>query len=204
MDWPTIHIGFFDELSKIAEINLSGLSPETIMEKGQPPAPMETPGLAKAQAILDRAQTTKVAAKKTRVQGSAIGAPHYLALGKSPDGPEPTTLDKVKKVGINAIGGMGVGKLLTDYGHSLKNAKPSPRVMAAGMTAGGLLGLANYARTSHREREFKKSAGTFTSPAEQLKSTRQVGTVKNGPHKGPGIKAQIPLMGRKAVPGETP
>lgn len=206
MDWKNIQAGLFDELGKIAEISLNGLSPQTIMERSQPPPPMETPGLSKAQAILDRAQTIKTAA---RVKGHTIGVPQYGVLGRAPEGPPPTAFDKAKKIGVNAVGGMGVGKLLTDYATHVKNVKggiplkPSPRASLAGMTAGGVLGLANYARNAHREKQFAKTS-SFTSPAEQLKASRQVGTIKQDIHQGPSIKAQIPLIGRKAVPGGVP
>lgn len=209
MDWARMQTGFFDELRKIAEISLHGLSPGTVLEKSQPPPPMETPGLSKAQAILDRAQSTKTAA---RLRGSAIGVPEYRNLGKAPAGPPPTVTDKAKKIGVNAVGGMGIGKLMTEFGNHIHNMatkapvplKPSSKTSLIGMGVGGALGLANYARNAHREKKFSKVSGAFLSPAEQLKSTRQVGTQKQDIHSGPSIKAQIPLVGRKQVPGGLP
>ena len=207
MDWENIQTGFFDELSKIATIGLQGLSPETILEKGQPAPPMETPGLTKAQAILDRAQTVKTAA---RLRGSALGLPQYQSMGGAADGPAPAALDKAKRVGINAVGGMGIGKLVTEAGNHVHNLatraptplKPSSKTSLIGLGIGGGLGIANYARNVHRERQFEKAKmGAFESPAEQLKANRQVGTIKNDIHAGPTIKAQIPLIGRKGVPG---
>lgn len=216
MDWKHITSGLLDELSKIAEFNLTGISPETALEKSQPPPPFETPALTKALAVLDRVQTVKTAA---RLRGTAIGAPQYAALGKAPQGPPPTALDEGKRLGVNVIGGMGIGKVLTDTAQHIKNVrsgagalvngvpgyipKASPKMALTGVGLGGAVGLANYMRTRHREKKFAKIS-SFTSPAEQLKATRQVGAMKQDIHQGPSIKAQIPLVGRKMVPGGTP
>jgi hypothetical protein len=205
MNWATFRTGFYDELSKIAEISLHGLSPETVLEKSQPPPPMETPGLAKAQAILDKVQTIKTAA---RLRGSALGLPQYQSMGSSGDAPQ-TGVDKAKRMGVHAVGGVGIGKLMTEFGNHIHNVatkaptplKPSSKTSLIGMGAGGLLGLANYARTAHREKKMAKVSGAFLSPAEQLKSTRQVGTVKQEITQGPSMRAQIPLIGRKQIPG---
>lgn len=56
--------GLFDELMKISEISLNGLSPETILSQ-KPPPPMETPGVTKALEILDRAEAKKTASVST-------------------------------------------------------------------------------------------------------------------------------------------
>jgi hypothetical protein len=208
MDWEGLRTGFFDELSKIAEISLHGLSPETVLEKSQPPPPMETPGLTKAQAILDRVQTIKTAAP---IRGSSIGLPQYRSLGNSGEVPQ-TGFDKAKRMGVHAVGGVGIGKLMTEFGNHIHNVatkaptplKPSSKTSLIGMGAGGLLGLANYARTAHREKKMAKMSGAFLSPAEQLKSTRQVGAMRQDINQGPSMKAQIPLVGRKQVPGGVP
>lgn len=52
--------GFFDELSKISSISLSGLSAQTVMSQ-KPPPPMETLGSQKAMEILDIYQAKKTA-----------------------------------------------------------------------------------------------------------------------------------------------
>ncbi len=55
-----IPISFFDELRKIAEINLAGLSPRTLLSM-KSPEPLETPGARKALDLIDMAEARKTA-----------------------------------------------------------------------------------------------------------------------------------------------
>lgn len=60
MLWGAVREGFLDELQKIGSVDLSGLSPETLLNQ-KPPEPMETVGSKKAMELLDRAQSRKLA-----------------------------------------------------------------------------------------------------------------------------------------------
>lgn len=78
MNWDIVHRAFADEMEKIAETHLAGVSPETAQAMVRPM--METAGYDKARRILERAQILKTASKK----GSASGretATHLLAGG---------------------------------------------------------------------------------------------------------------------------
>lgn len=57
---PAMASGLFDELAKIAEINLSGLSPQTILNM-KSPEPLETVGSRKALELIDMADARKTA-----------------------------------------------------------------------------------------------------------------------------------------------
>lgn len=61
---PVTKTGFFDELRKIADVNLAGLSPKTILSQ-KPPEPVETLGTKKAMDIIDMASTMKTATIST-------------------------------------------------------------------------------------------------------------------------------------------
>lgn len=58
--WRDMCHGFFDEMKKIADINLSGLSSETLLSQ-KPPEPIETVGSKKAMEVLDLANAMKTA-----------------------------------------------------------------------------------------------------------------------------------------------
>jgi hypothetical protein len=66
MDWVAIKAGFDDEILKIAEVSLAGLSAETLMDYPKP-EPMPSAGYEKAQQIIAKMQPKseeKVAAVK--------------------------------------------------------------------------------------------------------------------------------------------
>lgn len=203
MFWDQVRHSMLDELAKIADVRLDALSPETIMSV-ESPGPMKTPGYEKAKGILDMAQKSKTAAPRTK--GYAIGMPQYRRMGEKPEGPPPTGLDRAMGAGTHAVAGMGIGKLMTDFGTHAYNVakkrpplKASPGVALGMMAGGGALGLAHYARKKHREAQFAKTSGSFTSPGSALKAARQVGTQANKIHQGPRIASQIrgALVGRK-------
>jgi len=84
---PALKKGFFDELRKIAEVSLSGLSPETILSQKQP-EPMETPGSQKAMAILDLAASKKEASVSSPAMqlraSQKVGVPVTTRAKKGP------------------------------------------------------------------------------------------------------------------------
>lgn len=198
MNWEHAHAGLLDELSKIADVSLDGLSPETILERGNPPPPMETPGYDKAKAILDRVQMSKSAGRR-KASDFGTGMPEFNRLSR-PMQPGMTGTDKALSAGGHVVGGMGIGKLMAEYSHGLKGAKPSPRMGAAAMTAGGAIGGARFLQKRLQERRMAKTAAF--SPALQLKAAKQVGGFKNSIHEGKNITSQIrgSLIGRKFVP----
>lgn len=198
MNWDHIRVGFIDELSKIADVSLDGLSPETILEKGNPPPPMETSGYDKAKAILDRVESVKTAARKKPME-YGTGMPEYGRLAR-PGQSGLSGTDKALSASGHVVGGMGIGKLMAEYSHGLKGAKPSPRMGAAAMTVGGALGGARFVQKRLQERRMAKTSAA--TPGMALKASQQVGKIKNTIHGGKGITSQIrgSLIGRKFVP----
>lgn len=79
MDWSTVRAAFEDELYKIAEMSLAGLSSETLLNYPKP-EPMPSAAYEKAQAILQKlpSQEVKTASLKshlwTAAGGLAVGA----------------------------------------------------------------------------------------------------------------------------------
>jgi hypothetical protein len=190
-----VFAAFSDELQKIAAVDLRGVGPEVQQSSVAPP--METVGFQKARAILDLAQQIKTAAPVAGAYGTGLPQSQNIFTPK----PHDSKVEKnVKSLGANVIGGMGVGRLLTDFAHGPK-VEGSHKAKWYGMAAGGAAGLANYAIQKHRQRKAMKKEGSFT-PAMGLKASQQVGKVKNTIHAGPGIKSQIKgsLIGRKFVP----
>ena len=196
MNWDIVRRGFLDELEKISEVNLSGLSPENVMAGSQPLPPMETAGFSKARDILGMAQQMKTAAPVGGAYGA--GLPQSQTI-MTPHSQDTSTERNVKSLGANVVGGMGVGKLLTDFAHGpVKDV--SRRANWGGMAAGGALGLGNYALHKYRKAQEKKAEMTKLSfsPGQALKSTQQVArTAAKGIHSGPGLKSRTPLLGRR-------
>ena len=124
------------------------------MLNGAPPEPMPTVGFEKARNILDRAQSVKTAAPLGNAYGMNI--PQSQALMQSKPG-APAVERNVKSLGANVIGGMGIGKLVTDFAHDVKACalgQASSSIMArhiVGSTATELRALRETVRKMLKE-----------------------------------------------------
>jgi hypothetical protein len=186
MFWEGIRNGFFDELEKISEINLSGLSPETILKNSQPPPPMETPGYSKARDILQRAEIIKTSQA------------------------EDTVFDRAAKTIGPTLGGMALGKGVGELANVFRPGTLSDEAKRKLMAAGAVLGTANTAYKKVRDYRNRKQleqpmqktqemVKLSSTPAHRLKASKQVGTVGTSVSTaGPSIKSQTSgLIGKK-------
>lgn len=228
MRWDVVQAAFEDELTKIGAISLTGLSPQTVLERGQPAQPMETPGLSRALAILDRYEAAtaipKVAAPSVPFNPSL---PEINTLTgskktkkrkrrKSLQTQEEKVIERGKSLAGHTLGGMGVGRLLGEFAHG-----PSPVASASKMhankwwatAAGGGLGALEFARKRVRESIKRKKAlqkaaavgGTpGFSPAQKLKAERQVAapakTIGRFGAAGPSALSRIAKSSLKRFP----
>ena len=197
MNWDGIRLGLSDELLKIAAFNTKGLSAETVLEKSQPPPPMETLGFDKARDILNRAQPTKMAAVDVKFrQAGSLTTPK-----------DNSSAESAKSVGGYALAGGGAGRMLADFAHGpvSNNAAKLRKVVHNGTGAGLALGAAygvHRAIQRNKKATITKTA-TITSPAMSLKASMQVGKPKIAPSSGgPSTTSQIrgQLIGRKGIP----
>jgi len=189
---------FYDELEKISTVSLSGLSPETVLTASQP-QPMPTPGLDKARQILEKAELYKTAArrKQTGIQNPSL--PQFQTLAR-PVQPGMSKTDKALSGGAHVVGGMGVGKLLAEYSHGFKGiegVKPSPRVGALAMTAGGALGGARFVQKRLQERRMAKAAAA--TPGMALKASQQVAKVTRARNLGASLRKFTPTIGHRGT-----
>lgn len=191
MDWRRIRDGFNSELGKIAAFHVGNLSPDTIMENSLPPGPMETSGLHKARQILARVDEN--IAQKT--------------ASKDPE--KDPYVTKVRPWAKRALVGAGSGAMLS----RLVASTPHATRVGAGVGAGVALAdkaytLKKYRNVSERKKEKTKIA-TLTDPLASLKASQKIGrfsrvaTTNTIGKVGPGIKQQIPLLGRTGtLPGQ--
>lgn len=164
-----------DELEKIAEINTSGLSPQTMLETGAPPPPFETVGSAKAKAILDRVQTVKLA---TRVKND-------------PDHAYTHARGIVKPTLQGASAGLLLASLATK-----KDLHRHQRLIGAGTGAAVALGDHMYMNSKTHQKSVKTAMAMLT-PAMRLKASREVGRARSGIHAHEGsVKLKSLLSGR--------
>lgn len=192
-------LGFLDELEKVSAFNTVGLSPETVLEKSQPPPPMETPGFEKARNILDRAAQMKTAAVDVKFrQGGALTKPK-----------DDSSAESAKSVGGYALAGGGAGKMLADFTHgaTIGNPQKFRKVVHKGTGIGIAAGAAYGVHRAIQRKKAKQATivktATISTPALALKSAKQVGKIKTAPSvAGPSINTQIrgQLIGKKGTP----
>lgn len=198
MLWDVVHAAFADELMKIGQISLAGLSPQTVLERSQPAPPMETAGLSKALAILDRYEAAtampKVAAPRIPFNPNLpeINTLTGAKKKRRKKGEEPAVLERSKSLAGHTLGGMGIGRLAGEISHG----PTAPATAAAkqalhgkrwyGAVIGGGVGAAEFARkriaeSVRRKRELQKAAAVSGiagfSPAQKLKAERQTGAL---------------------------
>lgn len=188
-----------DELSKIAEVSLHGLSPQTVLAQ-KPAPPMETPGMQKALAVIDRMQMNKTAARKRQSAAPTLSNAPYLPQGQASEG---SKLDRAKSLGAHTLGGMGAGRLISDF---TPHGAPQSRKFTA-MAIGGAVGVADYLHKRHQQKKQVAKTAAVASPGLHLMASQKVGKLTQTLKKGPSLKSQVPLIGRKGslpTPGELP
>jgi hypothetical protein len=219
MLWEHIRAGLFDELAKIAAVDLRGLSPETLMAQ-QPPQPMMTVGYDKAKNILDRAEMMKTAASR-QVQRAF---PNQPGIGKLVHQGDDSTSEKAK--GVLGYGAAGAGTaglihkgitMIPGVHESMRHHNLSQKAkylaehrvnnIGAGLMLGGTAaGLGYGAYRAHKKAKMTKTSNLST-PGLQLKASSQVGKPSIAPSaSGPSTTTQIggSLIGRKFVPPGAP
>lgn len=208
MDWSVIRHSFIDELEKIAEFNLSGLSPENVMKGSTPPPPMETVGFSKARDILGRAQMTKESGTK-QVKRML---PTNPAIGKLTHQGDDSSSEKAKSVAGYGLAGLGASKAIHGLGasmpsvyHATEHPSLDPHVRFAnkarlnavghGMMLGGTaLGLGygiHRQRVKAKQRAAEMSKTSMT-PGTSLKASQQMAKPINKVKAGPSLKTQTP------------
>lgn len=193
MDWQHLKDAFDDELIKIAEVSLRGLSPESVLQGSEPLPPSDSPGFQKARSILELAASQGQPLEKVSYR-------YYQQFQGKKKEPElqPDAIDKVKSFGLHVLSGGGAGRFAAEF--RPKGATPKQRFIGTAVGAG--LGAAEYGRKRLRihkaKTQMEKKSG-IPSPGIALRSTQQVGKIKNVIHSGKGIKAQIPTIGRKGL-----
>lgn len=216
MDWRGVRAGLFDELDKIAQVDLRGLSNETLMSSQAPPE-IASPGFAKAKSILDMAQQLEGEQVKTSAakrKSTFPQQPNYPFNGKLTNPEDKSRSEQAKGVLGYTAAGAGTGGLAhrgyTNMEHVvrgvinpatkgetlLRSAKVGRRLMGGGAAVG--LGYGAY-RAIKRNQQAKVKTSDILSPGLALKATQQVGKIKNVVHTGSGIKSQTPLIGRKGA-----
>lgn len=193
MDWARIEAGFYDELAKIAEVSLSGLSPQALLGQ-KPTQPFSTPGLAKANSILDRyeqlqqPQAVKMAAPRVPFNPSLPEFNRVTGAKKKGKKEERTTVEQGKSLAGHTLGGMGIGRLVGEMAHGSRvplNDKARQALHGKrwwGAVAGGGLGALEFARKrtaehlARRREGHSKTAATMPTPGLRLMASRKVGT----------------------------
>lgn len=190
-------------LVKIAEFSLHGLPPETVMEQMAPAPPMETSGLARAMAILNRYKVEAGQEKMAAPQVPTALAPGLNDLSGAKKEKDRTMVGETKSLGAHVVGGGAAGRMT---GWATARHLPTTEAAKAlhhsrqwkGMMAGAAIGGAEFARKrlteKYRARKEKTSAvGAITSPKIALKASQQTGKIFTGIKKGPApsIKTQV-------------
>lgn len=219
MDWERVKVAMLDELVKIGEVSLSGLSPRSVVELGQPPPPMPNAGLDKAMRLLDRLDieqaqgVPKTASPRIPFNPDLPQVNRVTGAKRGKKKENPTAIERGKSLGGHVAGGMGIGRIAGYVGQGPRAALTDAARQAAhgsmwwGTVVGGGVGAAEFARKRVAERlaarkaAKAKTAAAFATPGIQLKNSRQVGAQPNRTTlAGPGPKA----VTRKAFGGTTP
>lgn len=157
-------------MRKEAQVDLRGLSPETVMQNSQPPAPMETPGYSKAKAIMDMASQIKTASTKA----GPVTLPQIEKLLEKHKEDDRATSDKARLaryVGAGAGAGSLVGRT-TNLARSALNFHP-PKAGASKLELAAI-GVGALAGGLSARKSKKKTASGIT-PGTQLRDSRAVG-----------------------------
>jgi hypothetical protein len=167
MDWAAFKRGFDDELQKISEVNLSGLSAETLLGY-QKPEPMPSAAYEKAQAILAKVQPLSTE-KTAKVRPDRMEPGYDAVLSDK----KKQTKSEVKSVGAHVLGGAGAGKFLHDWVDTGRLAFSKPKIKVpyrtprgpmpasakakfTAITSGALLGAGEYGRKRLKKHQADK------------------------------------------------
>src|SRR5512142_485818 len=95
-----------EELTKLGEIDLTGLSHETVMRHAQGAPPMETPGLTTALKVLDRYQAQQMPKIAAPVVPFNPDLPHINRVtgAKKRKKTDASTVERTKSLGGHVIG----------------------------------------------------------------------------------------------------
>jgi hypothetical protein len=128
--------GFWDELTKLADVSTAGLSPQTVLEMPHP-EPMETLAVQRAKDILSRADASKTAAAKEE------------------DSP-------TRRIGGRALAGAATGNLLSQI--SLKRSGSlSPLRKTVGTLVGAGVGAADGVFGTGKKKESSAGMSLLSS-----------------------------------------
>lgn len=180
--------GLDDELSKIAEFNLSGLSTETILGQKEP-EPLVTPGMGKAMKILERSQTASTAGDNQSVL-------------------EGRGSRRIRQVGKAGLAGAGVGTLLSSLSFR-PNANISTRRRTTGAIIGAGAGVMDhllegrYQRNNMQSKGISKQADEVPRELQALETDRKIDALARrdsslDPEK---LKSKVKFMSRGAAIG---
>jgi hypothetical protein len=203
--WEALRDGFEDELAKIAEMNLSGLSSETLLTYPRP-QPVASDGYAKAKAILAKAQQLQPVEKTAGPDPSVLPRLSVLGRRKKKQEAPPGKIDKAKEVGVHMLAGAGAAKFIhgaVEAGVQSRRPMPQrfwkldPKWQVSAVATGAGLGAAEWARKRHAKKKLEKSSGAapFKFPSTGRASAQFLGK------SGPSISQQVPRIGlRGALP----
>lgn len=189
MRWDVAQEAFVDELQKIGEYSLAGFSPQSLLEKGQPAPPMETPALSRANAILDRYEASRMQ-KVASPRVSNVMLPGVQTLtstdrrGKKQK-VHVVVADRAKSLGAHALGGAAAGKLVGEAIPHLKASRIAVRRGGRlGVAIGAGLGAAEFGRKRVAERiAASKTKHAMVTPKGSLRASSNTGTIRMGLHK---------------------
>lgn len=197
MRWDRVRFGFYDELEKIAEVNLSGLSPDTVLKNSAPLPPMETAGFSKARDILGRAEQAKTASV---IPGSAVGMPQMQRF-KDEERKDPSAMGQAKSLAGHTLAGAGAGRLVgwASHGPKLGVTEAAKQSLHGrqwyGTAIGAGIGAGTYGLRKLREKQMEKRQEmvkvSFGSPAMALQASRKTARMAKG--------AKTPLRSGKGV-----
>lgn len=207
--WGVMLASCQQELNKLAGINLNGVNHEAVEANAAPP-PLETPGMSKALAILQRAEAIRAEMEATKVAGATEEAektqdkyirvvrPYaragFTGMGTGTALASLLAFKQGKKIGLKAsFGGKGSGR----------------KIQATGAALGLSGGLADRHYTDKKLHQAafaeKEKKSTITDPAAALKASQKIGrfgrvaTTNTMGKPGPTIKQTVPLIGRKGT-----
>lgn len=175
MFWEHVKTGFLDELTKISEVSLSGLTPGALLSAPSP-KPMMTEGYQKAQHILELADQIKTSSV---MMNPGIGR----LTNKNSD--DPSAVQQAKGLGAYALGGAGAGRMIGEFavgrhlpvGPVAQQAAHSMRWH--GTAVGAAIGAGEFARRRIMQRRNAQKAKTAGfSPGMALKAGQQTGKVR--------------------------
>lgn len=211
MRWDATRAGFRDELEKISEISLAGLSHESVMRTATPAPPVESNALNKALAILARKDQFE---KMAYIIGADL--PQYAGLQeatgtkKKRKKNQPKAIRETGSATAHTIGGAGAGRLIGDF--AMGHGKVAPHALRKagwyGTAIGGGVGAATYVGKKLTQRQEEKTAGVFSlgrTPAQSLKISRQTSNITGKTHgRFGGGPTSLSRIARRALPKRTP